>query len=97
MNLLTQSDLTKLLEGGSISDHTRDSNTHSSSDATSIDSLTINQEMCDSINNTSDQWRDESDVLAAMQGLSLSSSRLVVSSKDFAGVMLKARPPSYDV
>jgi hypothetical protein len=69
----------------------------SSSDATSIDSLTINQEMCDTINSSSDSWVDETDVLAAMQNLSLSSSRVVVSSKVFAEVMLKARPPSYDV
>jgi hypothetical protein len=59
--------------------------------------LTINQQLCDTISSTSDSWVDESDVLAAMQSLSLSSSRVVVSSKVFAGVMLKARPPSYDV
>ncbi len=53
--------------------------------------------MCDTISSTSDSWVDESDVLAAMQNLSLSSSRVVVSSKVFAGVMLKARPPSYGV
>ncbi len=53
--------------------------------------------MCDSINNTADQWLDESDVLAAMQNLSLSSFKVIVSSNVFAGVMLKARPPSYDV
>ncbi len=84
-------------QSGSISDHTGDSTAQSSSDATSIDSLTINQEICDSINSSSDQWVDEADVVAAMQGLLLSSSRVVISSKVFAGVMLKARPPSYDV
>ncbi len=84
-------------QSGSISDHTGDSAAQSSSDATSIDSLTINQDMCDSINSTSVSWVDETDVLAAMQNLSLSSSRVVVSSKVFAGIMLKARPPSYDV
>jgi hypothetical protein len=48
--------------------------------------------MCGSINSTSDLWEDETDVLATMQSLSLSASRVVVSSKVFAGVMLKARP-----
>jgi hypothetical protein len=95
----TSSDRDSSAQSGEISDHIRDSNAQSSSDATttSIDSLTINQEMCDSINTTSEQLVDEADVLAAMQNLSLSSSRVVVSSKVFAGVMSKARPPSYDV
>ncbi len=93
----SSSDRDSNARSASISDHIGDSNVQSSSDATSIDSLTINQEMCDPINSTSDSWVDETDVLAAMQSLSLSSSRVVVSSKVFAGVMLKARPPSYDV
>ncbi len=72
-------------------------NEQSSSDVNSLYSATINQKMCDSINNTADQWLDESDVLTAMQNLSLPSSKVVVSSKVFAGMMLKRRPPSYDV
>jgi hypothetical protein len=91
------SDRESIARSGSTSNQTGDSGGQSSSDATSIDSLTINQQLCDSISSTSDSWVDESDVLAAMQNLSLSSSRVVVSSKVFAGVMLKARPPSYDV
>ncbi len=90
----SSSDRDSNARSASISDHIGDSNIQSSSDATSIDCLTINQEMCDSINSSSDSWVDETDVLAAMQNLSLSSSRVVVSSKDFAGVMLKARPPA---
>jgi hypothetical protein len=93
----SSSDRDSNAHSGSISDHAGDSNAQSSSDATSIDSLTINQEMCDFINSTSDSWVDEADLLTAMQSLSLSSSRVVVSSKVFAGVMLKTRPPSYDV
>jgi hypothetical protein len=91
------SDRESIARSDSTSNQTGDSGGQSSSDATSIDSLTINQQLCDSISSTSDSWVDESDVLAAMQNLSLSSSRVVVNSKVFAGVMLKARPPSYDV
>ncbi len=93
----SSSDRESIARSGSTSNQTGDSNGQSSSDATSVGSLTINQQMCDSISSTSDSWVDESDVLAAMQNLSLSSSRVVVSAKVFAGVMLKARPPSYDV
>ncbi len=61
-----------------------------------MDSVTITQGLYDSLTDSSDSWRDEADVLAAMQNLSLSGAKVTINSKLLASVW-KARPPLYDV
>jgi hypothetical protein len=70
----------------------------SSSDSrSSVDSVTITQGLYDSLTNSSYSWKDEEDVLAAMQNLSLTSAKVTINSKLLASVVWKARPPVYDV
>jgi hypothetical protein len=51
----------------------------------------------DSLTDSSDSWNDEKDVLAAMQDLSLTGTKVTINSKLLASVVWKARPPSFDV
>ncbi len=75
-------------EGGVIS---------SSDGKSSVDSVTITQGLYDSLTDSSDSWKDEADVLAAMQNLSLTGAKVTINSKLLASVVWKARPPLYDV
>ena len=80
--------------GGSSSEK----GTISSSDGnSSVDSVTITQGLYDSLTDSSDSWKDEADVLAAMQNLSLKGAKVTINSKLLASVVWKARPPLYDV
>jgi hypothetical protein len=80
--------------GGSSSEN----GTISSSDGnSSVDSVTITQGLYDSLTDSSDSWKDEADVLAAMQNLSLKGAKVTINSKLLASVVWKARPPLYDV
>ncbi len=68
--------------------------TISSSDGhSSVDSVTITQGLYDSLTDSSDSWKDEADVLAAMQNLSLTGAKVTINSKLLASVVWKARPP----
>jgi hypothetical protein len=75
-------------EGGAVS---------SSDGHSSVDSVTITQGLYDSLTDSSDSWKDEADVLAAMQNLSLTGAKVTINSKLLASVVWKARPPLYDV
>ncbi len=75
-------------EGGAVS---------SSDGKSSVDSITITQGLYDSLTNSSDSWKDEEDVLVAMQNLSLTAAKVTINSKLLASVVWKARPPLYDV
>jgi hypothetical protein len=70
----------------------------SSSDGnSSVGSVTITQGFYDSLTDSLDSWKDEEDVLVAMQNLSLTEAKVTINSKLLTRVVWKARPPLYDV
>ena len=84
----------EILSSGSSSGKREVSSSDSNS---SVDSVTITQNLYDSLTDSSDSWKDEKDVLAAMHDLSLTGIKVTINSKLLASVVWKARPPLYDV